>query len=83
LNPEAVLEVMRAFFKDRDPAPSAEEFSELKPPALLKESIDVVDFIVYLEEELGAEIPTGEIGEAIVSMNFRELSEALAVRLAP
>jgi hypothetical protein len=77
----AVLEVMRAFFKDRVPAPAPGDFGAQAPRALLKESLDVVDFIVYLEEELGCPIDTRELGEALMNRNFGELAAELAGRL--
>ena len=70
----AVLEVMKAFFKDKPTVVPLDDFGSLSPRALLKESLDVIDFIVYLEEELGCEIDTGQIGEALMSKSFAELA---------
>lgn len=78
---ELVLERMAAFFADRQPEAVMAEFATLSPRTLLQESLDVVDFVVYLEEELGVEIPLQKLGEALYNKNFGELAAEVA-RLA-
>ncbi len=78
----SVLEVMRTFFKDKQPESALADFGAQSPRVLLKESLDVVDFIVYLEEELGCEIDIREVGEAMMSKNFAEIAEEVARRFS-
>jgi acyl carrier protein len=77
----AVLDLMKAYFADRQPEPVA-TFSEQSPRELLKESLDVVDFVVYLEEQLDREIDIHQLGEALLNKNFGELSEEVSRMLA-
>lgn len=74
MQPTQILETMKAYFAEKQPAEVLATFSEQSPRALLKESLDVVDFVVYLEEELGREIDINQLGEAILKLNFGELS---------
>jgi len=74
----AIVDRMRAFFEGKQPPEVLAGFSELTPRALLKESLDVVDFVVYLEEELERDIDLSRLGEAIVSKTFGELAGMLA-----
>ena len=74
---DAILALMRSYFTQRQPPLPAEElagFPGQSPRALLKESLDVVDFIVYLEEELGRDIDVKQLGEALLYKNFGELA---------
>ena len=79
----AVLEVMRKFFGDKQPPEVLAALAEQSPRALLKESLDILDFLVYLEEELGQEIDTTQAGQvAMKSQNFGELAEQVSQLLA-
>jgi acyl carrier protein len=74
VEPTAVLDLMKAYFADRQPEPVMASFADQSPRALLKESLDVVDFVVYLEEQLDREIDINQLGEALLNKNFGELS---------
>jgi acyl carrier protein len=78
---EAVLERMRAYFATKQPPEVLATFGDLSPKTLLPDSLDVVDFILYLEEGLGCEIDVNETGEAMVNKTFRELAAELSRRL--
>jgi len=82
LEASAILERMRAYFDGRQPEEVLQGFAGQSPRALLKESLDVVDFIVYLEEELGREIPINQLGEALLNKNFGDLSVEVSKMLA-
>ncbi len=79
---DAILKIMRSFFKDKQPEASREDFAELSARTLLKESLDVVDFIVFLEEEMGCEIDIRQVGEALMSKSFGEIAGDLAQHMA-
>lgn len=82
MQPNDILETMKAYFAGKQPAEVLESFPSQSPKALLQESLDVVDFVVYLEEELGREIDINQLGEAIVNKNFGELSVEVSRLLA-
>ena len=82
MDPTEVLEMMKAYFKGKQPAEVLDAFVEQSPRALLKESLDVVDFVVYLEEELGREIDINQLGSALLSKNFGDLSAEVSRMLA-
>ena len=77
---KAILERMRAYFEGKEPADVLASFSRQSPKALLHESLDVVDFILYLEEALGCEIDVSEMGEALLNKDFGELAAEAARR---
>lgn len=72
------LQTMQRYFAGKAPPEVLERFDETPARNLLKESLDVVDFIVYLEEESGREVDIQEVGEALVGMTFRELADYIA-----
>ena len=74
----AVLEMMKGYFTDRLSPEELAAFSELSPRGVLKESLDVVDFLVYLEEQLEREIDINQIGEAVLSDSFGALSDEVS-----
>jgi len=75
MEPDALIEVMKGYFVQRKfPAETFENFAEKQPRELLKESLDVVEFVVHLEEELGQEIDTNELGEALLNKSFGDLA---------
>ena len=82
MDADQLLETMRKFFAEKHTPQELENFAELTPQSLLKESLDVVDFVVYLEEELGVDIDMNALGEALINKNFGELSQVVAGMLS-
>lgn len=83
MEPTALLEVMKGYFVQRKfPAAALENFAGKQPRELLKESLDVVEFVVHLEEELGREIDTNELGEALLSKDFGNLAIEITTMIA-
>ena len=77
----AILNLMKGYFTQRQPPLAVElldQFPAQSPRALLKESLDVVDFLVYLEEELDRDIDVNQLGEALLYKNFGELAGEVA-----
>ena len=74
MQPEAVLTMMKGYFEGKQPADLLQAFASVQPRTLLKESLDVVDFVVYLEEELGRDIDLNVLGEALLNKNFGDLA---------
>lgn len=82
MQPTEILETMKTYFAGKQPAEVLATFAEQSPRALLEESLDVVDFVVYLEEELERDIDFNQLGDAIVNKNFGDLSVEVARLLA-
>jgi acyl carrier protein len=74
MQPTEILETMKSYFAGKQPVEVLDTFAEQSPRALLAESLDVVDFVVYLEEELERDIDFNQLGDAIVNKNFGDLS---------
>ena len=74
MQPDQILALMKRFFDGKQSPEVMAGFAALKPVALLKESLDVVDFVVFLEEELGREIDMARVGVALGNMTFGELA---------
>ena len=82
MEPNAVLKMMKRYFEGRQPEEVLASFETTSPRSLLTESLDVVDFIVYLEEELGREIDIQKLGQALFHMNFEQLAGEVSRLLA-
>lgn len=81
MEPDAVLALMRGYFDGKQPPEVMATFAAQSPRALLTESLDVVDFVVYLEEELGREIDVNRFGP-LLTHNFGDLSGEVSRLLA-
>ena len=82
MDPDALLHTMRSYFEDKQPPEVMQAFGEQSPRSLLKESLDLVEFVVYLEEELGREIDIDSLAEVLMNKNFRELSSEVSRMMA-
>jgi acyl carrier protein len=72
-----VLSKMKTFFEDKEPPEALEHFADVKATDLLTESIDVIEFLMYLEDELHAKIDANQVGPALAHMTFGELATKL------
>ena len=79
---ETVLDKMRAYFERKQSPEVLATFGTQLPKTLLPDSLDVVDFILYVEEATGCEIDINEVGESLMNKNFGELAEEVSRRLA-
>lgn len=79
----ALLELMKGYFQEKKADREIlARFAEQSPRALLKESLDVVDFVVYLEEKLDREIDINQFGEVLGVETFRQLAEEISGLIA-
>jgi acyl carrier protein len=78
---DEVLETMKAYFAGKQPPEVMDRFSILMPTSLLTESLDIIDFVVYLDEAFGKEINLTELGGAITNKTFGQLAEEMSVWL--
>jgi hypothetical protein len=80
MNEQAILEIMRSYFPG-EPAGDPGTFGEKFPRSMMKESLDVVNFLVFLEDKTGCHIDITEVGPAMLDKNFNQLAADLAARL--
>lgn len=73
-----VLSRMKAHFDGQAPADQLARFADVKAMEMFEESIDVVNFLFYLEDELGPKIDASRIGPAMANMTFGELAGKLS-----
>jgi len=79
MSQQAILEQMSAFFVARRRELPLEAFMAESPQSLIKDSLELVEFLVHLEETLGWCIEIGEVGE-YASKSFAELAAIAASR---
>jgi acyl carrier protein len=73
----AALQTMKNFFEDKAEPEVLANFPDRSATELLEESIDVVEFIVYLEDELKIRIDANKLGPAVANMTFADLASEL------
>ena len=73
-----VLSKMKANFEGQAPPELLDRFADVKAMEMFEESIDVVNFLFYLEDELGPKIDASKIGPAMANMTFGELAAKLS-----
>jgi hypothetical protein len=78
MNQATVLDRMKAHFEGQTPPAGLDRFAETRAMEMFAESIDVVNFLFYLEDELGPTIDASRIGPAMANMTFGELAAKLA-----
>jgi acyl carrier protein len=72
-----VLDRMKAHFEGQSPPEVLARFSDVRAMDMFAESIDVVNFLFYLEDELGPKIDASRIGPSMANMTFGELATKL------
>lgn len=72
-----VLELMRAFFQDRMSPEQLAGFADIPARSVLTQSLDVVDFVVYLEDELKREIDLMQL-ESLFDLTFGGLAQEVS-----
>jgi hypothetical protein len=73
-----VLSRMKEHFGGQAPPSQLERFADVKAMDMFEESIDIVNFLFYLEDELGPKIDASQIGPAMANMTFGELADRLS-----
>jgi acyl carrier protein len=81
---EAIFKVMEKYFADKKPEAVQAPLREQPVTSLLQDSLDLVDFLVFLEEELKleGEIDVHQFGPSVMNKNFGELADVIAKVLA-
>jgi acyl carrier protein len=77
VQPEKVLDIMRAYLADDQPEKPLDNLPSRLPSEFLQDSVDVLTFVMHLEEKLHVDIPLAKVGPALSQMTFQELAVEL------
>jgi acyl carrier protein len=72
-----ILGVMKAYFDEEQPPERLAHFPDVRAADLLEDSVDVITFIMHLEDKLRMNIKLAEVGPALAKMTFQELAAEL------
>jgi acyl carrier protein len=75
---QAVLQIIADFLCKSYPSIHREHCEELLAGDFLRESLDLVEFVLHLEERLGVEINMSTLGGNLTTKNFGELADELS-----
>jgi hypothetical protein len=78
-----ILAYMLEYFQKGNPTLTAEGLGEESVVSLLKDSLDVVEFMMFMEDKLGldAQVDLTQMRGSLVNGNFRELAGEILRRL--
>ena len=77
---EEILELMRKYFEKEMPKADLSNFSETPASAILVQSIDTVEFLIFLETELDLEedaLDLEKFGPQLARKSFDEIAGVL------
>jgi acyl carrier protein len=74
---KAVLEAMAEFFAENFPNVPRDQLESMKASEVIQQSLDLVEFVLHLEEKLGLEININTLGEKLITKTFGELADDL------
>jgi acyl carrier protein len=78
---EAVLRAMKEFVTTHFPAIPSDHIESLCAGDVIRQSLELVEFVLHLEERLGVEVNINQLGESLIVQNFGTLADEL-VRLS-
>ena len=68
---------MREFFAENFPNLPRDHIETMKASEVIQQSLDLVEFVLHLEEKLGMEININTLGEKLITKTFGELADEL------
>lgn len=74
---QAVLDAIRDFVTVHFPAITVDRLETLRAGDVIQQSLELVELVLHLEEELGIEININELGENLIVQNFGVLADEL------
>ena len=74
---KAVLEAIVEFFEENFPNVPRDNIEGMKASDVIQQSLDLVEFVLHLEEKLGLEININTLGEKLITKTFGELADDL------
>jgi acyl carrier protein len=78
---EMVLAAMKEFITAQFPTLPADRIESLSAGDVIRQSLELVEFVLHLEERLGIEVNISQLGENLIVQNFGALADEL-VRLS-
>jgi acyl carrier protein len=78
---EAVLGAMKEFITAHFPGVPPDQIESLCAGDVIRQSLELVEFVLHLEERLGVEVNINQLGESLIVENFGALADEL-VRLS-
>jgi acyl carrier protein len=72
-----VLAAMAEYFAENFPDVPQDNFEEMKASDVIKQSLDLVEFVLHLEERLGVEININTLGEKLITSTLGQLADDL------
>jgi acyl carrier protein len=74
---EAVLDAMKEFVTAHFPAVPSDQIESLCAGDVIRQSLELVEFVLHLEERLGVEVNINDLGENLIVKNFGALADDL------
>jgi acyl carrier protein len=74
---QTVLDAIRQFVTDHFPTVPLDHLETLRAGDVIEQSLELVELVLTLEEELGIEININQLGENLILQNFGELADEL------
>jgi acyl carrier protein len=71
------LESIRAFIEASHPELRLDQLEQLRASDVIRQSVELVEFVLHLEDSLGIEIDIGSIGENLITDTFAQLADRL------
>jgi len=68
---------MREFFAENFPNLPRDHIETMKASEVIQQSLDLVEFVLHLEEKLGMEININTLGEKLITKTFGELDDEI------
>jgi len=65
---------MKAYMAEERPEESLDNLPDRLASEFLEDSVDVLAFVMHLEEKLHMDIKLAQVGPALAQMTFRELA---------
>jgi acyl carrier protein len=78
LDRETVLAAIAEFVTRHFPEVFAGEIERLTASQLIHQSLELVEFVLHLEDRLGIEININNLGEALITSTFGQLADRIA-----
>ena len=80
MDADKIMALMQRFFSEKKSLGSVENLRAQPVTSLLSDSLDVVDFLMFLEDELQlkTEIDLTQFGPSLMNRNFGELAGEIA-----
>jgi acyl carrier protein len=72
-----VLESIRTFLEASHPELRLDQLEQLRASEVIRQSVELVEFVLHLEDNLGIEINIGSIGENLITDTFAQLADRL------